>query len=261
MQAVCETRGCEIVTPIELDQKGTTTIAVRTHPSALGQVCGLDLSAYRPEHVTERIRRALGREGLSSVEALVRLLGMDPVARLRFRRSIAVPVSGLFRDPQQFDLLDRDVLPPLVAAGAPIHVWSAGCADGSELYSVAVLLKRHGALGRAHLLGSDLLEENVELAARGVYGDVAMRGALRAHVRFERRDIVGEGAPPGRWQLVLCRNVAIYLRRRARQRLHEAVAEALAPAGTLLLGRSETLTRPHELGLEPVGPHAYRRAV
>lgn len=237
-----------------------TSTTAGPYPGALARVSGLDLSAYRPEHVAERIRRALGREGLSSVDALVRLLGMDPVARLRFRRSIAVSVAGLFRDPQQFDLLDRNVLPPLVAAGGEIRVWSAGCADGSELYSVAVLLERQGALGRAHLLGSDLLEENVEIAARGVYGDVAMRGALRAHVAFERRDIVREGAPPGTWNLVLCRNVAIYLQPRARLRLHEAVAGALAPAGTLLLGRSETLARPHELGLEPVGPHAYRRA-
>jgi chemotaxis protein methyltransferase CheR len=241
-------------------KKETSSIAAVTpYPRALAHVSGLDLTSYRPEHVAERIRRALGREDVPSVEALVRLLGIDPAARLRFRRSIAVPVSGLFRDAHQFERLDRDILPELVAREGSIHVWSAGCADGSELYSVALLLERHGALERARLLGSDLLEENLEVAARGEYGDVAMRDTLRSRVRFEQRDIVREGAPPGAWHLVLCRNVAIYLERGARRRLHQAIAGALAPGGTLLLGRSERLDSPHELGLDPLGSHAYRR--
>jgi chemotaxis protein methyltransferase CheR len=239
----------------------TAIAAITSYPRALAHVSGLDLSSYRPEHVAERIRRALGREDVPSVEALVRLLGIDPAARLRFRRSIAVPVSGLFRDAHQFDLLDREVLPELVAAGGSIHVWSAGCADGSELYSVALLLERYGAIERARLLGSDLLEENLEVAARGEYGEVAMRDALKTRVRFEQRDIVRQGAPPGAWNVVLSRNVAIYLEPGARRRLHRAIAGALAPGGTLVLGRSERLDCPRELGLEPVGSHAYRRTV
>jgi chemotaxis protein methyltransferase CheR len=58
---------------------------------------------------------------------------------------------------------------------------------------------------------------------------------------------------------VLCRNVAIYLAPEARDRLHRALAGALAPGGVLLLGRSERLTAPEELGLRQVAPHAYGR--
>lgn len=73
-------------------------------------------------------------------------------------------MTGLFRDPAQFALLRAEILPPLLADDRRISVWSAGCADGSELHSVAMLLAQLGALSRSLLLGSDLLEENLVLA-------------------------------------------------------------------------------------------------
>ncbi len=205
------------------------------------------------------MRRALERERATSVNELVRRLGADPEAQRRFRTSVAVSVSGLFRDPAQFELLEQTLLPPLLAGGRRITVWSAGCADGTELYSLAIVLQRLGALERAHLLGSDLLEENLAAARRGTFDGVAIAPELRARCRWEQRDLTRDGAPPGAWRLVLCRNLAIYLAPAARHALHETLAGALAPGGVLLLGRSERLTRPDALGLEPVGRHAYRK--
>lgn len=222
---------------------------------ALSGAAGLELSAYREEHVRERIRRALEREGAPDEAALAVLLAADAAARSRFRRSLAVSVTGLFRDPHQFALLEQELLPPLVATGEPLRVWSAGCADGSELASVALLLERQGALARATLLGSDVLDENVE-AARTAW---PRQGPPACRVRFERRDLVREGPPPGPWDLILCRNVAIYLTAEGRDRCQQQLASLLAPGGVLLLGRSERLARARDLGLEPAGPHAYRR--
>ena len=235
----------------------TATAVVR--PRALSIAAGLDLDAYRPEHVGECVRRALERERVANLDSLVRLLDSDAAVRTRFRRSIAVSVSGLFRDPAQFNLLERELLPPLVADSGHVSAWSAGCADGSELYSVAILLDRLGALDHSLLLGSDVLEENLAAAEGGVYGDLTVSDRLRSRVRWERRDLVREGPPPGTWRLVLCRNLAIYLAPAAKRRLQETLAGALAEGGILLLGRSERLASPSSFGLERVRPHAYRR--
>lgn len=234
--------------------------AVAERAGTLSQAAGIDLGAYRKDHVEERVQRALAREGAPDVPALARLLRSDPAARTRFRRSVAVSFSGLFRDPAQFDLLEHELLPPLLAGGRRLTVWSAGCSDGSELYSVALLLERLAALDRAVFLGSDLLEENLALARRGRYGDVEIGEDLRRRACWERRDVVSEGAPPGPWRLILCRNLAIYLSPEAKRALHETLATALAPGGALLLGRSERLADPTALGLERSGTHAYRRA-
>jgi chemotaxis protein methyltransferase CheR len=225
----------------------------------LSRELGIELGAYREEHVSHRIRRTLEREKLESGAELLRLVRADPDARGRLRRSVVVSFSGLFRDPAQFELLERELLPLLLASGDRLKVWSAGCADGSELYSVALLLERLGVLERTFLLGSDLLEENLAAARMGVYGGVTVSEHLRARVRWERRDLVRHGALPGRWDLVLCRNVAIYLGAPAKQKLHELLVGSLAPGGVLLLGRSERLGDPAKLELERIAPHAYRR--
>lgn len=233
----------------------TTEESVRT----LSTVVGIDLGAYRATHVDERLRRAVEREGLVDVLGLVRLLSGNAAARKRFRRSLAVSYTGLFRDPPQFELLGRDVLPALLDRERVLNIWSAGCADGSELYSVALLLDRAEAAERAILLGSDLIPENIEVAKLGVYDDTAMPSHLRQRMRWEQRDLVRDGPPPGRWHLVLCRNVAIYLAPSAKADLHAMLAGTLAPEGVLMLGRSERLANPRALGLDRIGPHLYQR--
>lgn len=226
---------------------------------ALSRAAGIDLTSYRELHVTDRVARALEQEQVSDIAHLARLLAADTAARDRFRRSVAVSVTSMFRDPEQFALLEQTLLPTLLADGRRLHVWSAGCSNGAELYSVALLLERLGALDRSFLLGSDLLAENIEQARRADYDDVPVLPELKRRLRWERRDLIADGAPPGHWRLVLCRNVAIYLSRPARDSLHGTLAQALAPDGILLLGRSERIAEPKRLGLERIGPHAYRK--
>jgi chemotaxis protein methyltransferase CheR len=168
-------------------------------------------------------------------------------------------VTGLFRDPEQFQLLERDLLPLVLGARRQLRVWSAGCADGSELYSVGILLAQMGLLEKAVLLGSDLLSENLAQAEQGVYGDVQLPGSLRARMRWEQRDLLHDSTPPGKWSVVLCRNVLIYLRPAAKRGVHERLSRALALGGVLLIGRSERISDPAAIGLELVGPQAYRR--
>ena len=227
--------------------------------AALSAASGLRLESFRGAHVADRIGRALAGERLAGAEELAALLRRDERARSRFRRSVAVSHSGLFRDPDQFEALEQRVLPRLLEHTTRLRAWSAGCANGLELWSLAIVLNRLGVLDRAQLLGSDLLEENLAVARAGVYDVVEITPALRGRVRWERRDIVHDPAPPGRFDLVLCRNVAIYLEPAAKARLHRLLAGTLAPGGVLRLGRSERLGEPAALGLQRVEPHIYER--
>jgi chemotaxis protein methyltransferase CheR len=226
---------------------------------SLARACGLPLSHFRAEHVAEQIARACVREEAADAGALARRLMRDEVARARFRRSVAISHGAIFRDPEQYRLLERVLLPRLLEDGRRLTVWSAGCADGSELYTLGIVLQRVEALERALLLGSDLLEENLAAARAGDYEGHEMPPEVRLRVRWERRDLVADGPPAGRWRLVLCRNVAIYLEPAARRALYETLASALATRGILLLGRSERLLDAASLGLRPVAPHAYER--
>jgi chemotaxis protein methyltransferase CheR len=219
---------------------------------------GIDLSSFRSEHVDECVRRALEREELPGRHALADLLTRDAAARTRFRRSVAVSVTGIFRDAHQFDELGSHL--PRVRAAATkgaLRVWSAGCAGGAELVSARIALERAGALGNAFLLGSDLLDENIEAARAGAAGTPGLAPAGRT--RFEVRDVVAQEPPAGAWSVVICRNVAIYLTPESKSLLHSRLASAVAGGGVLMLGRSERLARPDELGLARLGAHIYGR--
>jgi chemotaxis protein methyltransferase CheR len=224
--------------------------------AALTGASGIPLSAYRPGHVAACVERALGRNGLAAGGELAGHLRRHEAARLAFRRSVLVPVTSMFRDPAEFDLLASTLLPELLETRPGVDVWSAGCATGEELRSVAVLLDQHGALEHSFLLGSDVLEEALAAAVRAT-GELAP--AMRAALRYERRDLLADELPFRRFDLVLCRNVAIYLQRPAQDALRQRLASALRPGGLLMLGRSETLLRPEGFGLEQVHRHVFRR--
>ena len=252
VEGTLESRMERAVTP-----RGTALGAGPAHD--LSAASGLPLDAFRPEHVADRIDRALVAERVSGTTALAARLRADPAARERFRRAVAVSHSGFFRDPEQFEALEARLLPRLLEHVERLSVWSAGCANGLELWSVAVVLSRLGVLDRSRLLGSDLLEENLDRARAGVYDVVEITPALRHQARWERRDLASEPPPPGRFDLVLCRNVAIYLTVAAKARVHAALAAALAPGGILMLGRSERLSDPAALGLRATERHVYER--
>lgn len=224
--------------------------------ASLGQACGLPLAAYRRSHLEACVTRAVVRMGVADAGALAGRLRRDDSARAAFRRSVLVPVTRMFRDEAEFRMLEREVLPELLARRERLDVWSAGCATGDELRSVASLLERLGALDGALLVGSDLLEDAleqaVELAAR-------LAEPMRGRFRFERRNLVADDLPARRFDLVLCRNVAIYLEPSAQAAVHRKLVAALRLGGFLMLGASETLLRPGLLGLEPVGRHLFRR--
>lgn len=222
----------------------------------LSRASGLPLHAYKPEHVERQVEAMLRSEDLSDAEEMATLLASSVAARWRFRKTIAISVSGHLRDPHQFALLCDEVFPKVVEHEGMIRVWSAGCADGSELYDLGGMLQAAGELGRSYLLGSDILEENLS-AARAKQSWIA-NPKVRARVRWERRDLATEAAPPGHWRLILCRNLAIYLRHEVRDELHRELAGALAPGGFLMLGRSERIGDPGSLGLERIAANVYR---
>lgn len=222
---------------------------------ALGTATGLDLTSFRQAHVGRTVARAVARLGLDDAADLAAAAGADPTLRSRLRRAIAVSTTGMFRDPEQFRLLDR-LLEEHGERAHPLRVWSIGASDGSELCSVALMLERREALAGATLLGSDLLPENVDRARRRSLE--RLEPDALAVVRFEQRDVT-RGAPSGVWDVVLCRNVLIHLEPTAKRAMLDRAVAGLAVGGLLLLGRSERLPRDERRGLADAGTNAYRR--
>jgi chemotaxis protein methyltransferase CheR len=164
------------------------------------------------------------------------------VAREAIVAEMTIGETYFQRDPAQFDLLRRQLLPQLLAdrdADRPVRVWSAGCASGEEPYTVAMLFDELSALDRAQIVGTDIARQRLEDAQRGVYSQWSLRGAaddfrakyfrergrffelvpaIREQVDFRYLNLAEDRFPSlsvGIWgmDVILCRNVLIYFDR------------------------------------------------
>jgi chemotaxis protein methyltransferase CheR len=246
---------------------------------------GLRFSHYKPETLARRLPACLRAVHAASPTEARRLLRRRPDLLEPALEALLIGVTSFFRDEGVFSTLRRRVLPELVqrwrsrGADQRLRVWSAGCSSGAELYSVALLLLEQGALWpeRCELLGTDCRGDAITGAAAGVFDPADLkrvprelfreffvyeddhyrvRADVRSAVRWRRGDALA--APePGPWDLVLCRNLAIYLQPAAATRLWGMLAAALRPGGVLVVGKAE---RPVGVaGLAPAGPCVYRR--
>ena len=248
---------------------------------------GLGLRHYKPETLHRRLPACLRALRAANVSHARSVLQRNPHLAWRAVGAIVIGVTSFVRDPPVFAALRRKVLPALLASngGRPLRVWSVGCSDGAELYSVAMLLDACGALDgdrrRCELLGTDCRPEAIARAAAGAFDPPALRGlpnefarryfafdgvqyridpALQDAARWRVADALDPAStPPGAWDLVLCRNVIIYLQPSAAASLWATLQSALRPGGLLVLGKAE---RPVGVrGLRPAGPWpcVYRR--
>jgi chemotaxis protein methyltransferase CheR len=246
---------------------------------------GLSFRHYKHETLERRLPACLRALRVASPAQARAAVQRNPHLAWPALDALLIGVTGFFRDDAVFATLARQTLPDLLERWRncrperPFRVWSAGCSDGAELYSVAMLLVENGALtpGSVELLGTDCRPEALARAAAGVCDAAAVKGVppplLRRYFRFDgehyhvqravraaavwrRADALAAGEA-GPWDLVLCRNLAIYLQPDATASLWATLAAAVRPGGALVLGKAE---RPVGVaGLLPDGPCVYRR--
>ena len=222
-----------------------------------------------------RIETALGsllrERGIGTLDELITILvmGKEPNLSQQVVEALLNNETYFFRDRAPFDLLERYALPELAKRRAKtrrIRIWSAGCSTGQEAYSLAMLFAERPQdwIGwTIDVLGTDVSTHCVDRARQGVYTQFEVqRGlginqmikwfeetpdgwraveALRKPVRFQVQNILEQPPHPGGFDIVLCRNVLLYLSPDKRNLAFERLGSALAEDGWLMLGAGETV--------------------
>jgi two-component system CheB/CheR fusion protein len=236
-------------------------------------VVGHDFSQYKDKTLTRRIQRRMQVLHVATMEDYIERLRQDPrEVRLLFHEFL-IGVTAFFRDPEAFAALDAEALPDLVAgkdADAQIRVWVAGCATGEEVYSIAILLKekldgRDGAPTppKLQIFATDIDEQAIAFARAGRYrldqlesvsparrtrwfveenGHWCPSKDIRELCVFSVHSAIKD-PPFSKLDLIVCRNLLIYLQPPAQDRLMSVFQYALRPGGYLFLGASESVTR------------------
>lgn len=229
---------------------------------------GYDFRGYSPASLRRRVRRAMGVEGVRTLSALQERVLHRPESLERFIASLSVNVTGMFRDPQVYRALRRQVL-PMLRTYPFVRIWHAGCSTGEEVYSMAILLHEEGLLERCRIYATDLSDELLQRARRGVFAlrdmqehtaayhraggkadfsayytadhqSAILREDLRRNVVFSQHNLVSDGSF-NEFQLILCRNVLIYFSEVLRERVHRLFYDSLVNFGVLALGVKESL--------------------
>ncbi len=248
-----------------------------------------DFRHYAVASLRRRLSRALEYFELESLSALQERVLRDGAWLQRLLPFLTVQVSEMFRDPPFFRALRDEVLPRLRTYPSP-KIWVAGCANGEEVYALAILLREAGLLDRTVVYATDVSPEALRRAEAGIYeldriaqfsasyvaaggraslsdyytaayGAAAFDRALRRNVVFTDHSLATDQVF-AEVQLVTCRNVLIYFDRELQDRAVGLFRDALCPHGYLGLGSGETLRfSRHGAAFEPFAPdlRLYRR--
>ncbi len=226
-------------------------------------------ASYKDKCLRRRIAVRMRAHGLAQYHEYSGVLDSDLGEYPKLLDALTINVTKFFRNCSTFEAIASSIVPVLWSKPGPIRIWSAGCASGEEAYSLATLFYRHAVatnnmaeLDRVEVIGSDIDRESHVAAERAVYAATAFSEtpdelidpyfplaeagrtvlpAIRAMVRFDRRDILQEPPPLPMFDLIVCRNVIIYFDRTAQDELFEQFYKSLSPTGFMVLGRVETL--------------------
>jgi chemotaxis protein methyltransferase CheR len=248
----------------------------------------VDLDHYKEVQMQRRLDAWLLRMGVSTWSEYLKVLGRDQPERERFLAYLTINVTAFFRDPKRWQVLRETVLPSLLQAHpslkasrtSRLRLWSAGCSTGEEAYSLAILLDELSPQTHRDLLATDLDRDCLSRAAAGgpypAEGIVNVSHAriaayfhkdhkgyfidqnLIRRVTFREHNLLADPFE-SRFDLIICRNVIIYLTEAAKAVVYKKLSDALRVNGVLFLGSTEIIPRPQEYGLQSCGISFYRK--
>ena len=241
----------------------------------------IDLDAYKPEQMRRRLTSFVERKERGGVSRFCQRLQREPDLRTALRDMLTINVSEFFRDAAPWPRLRSKLLPELLAVRQTLRIWSAGCSNGQEAYTVAMILADLRAGSRAQILATDLDRvtlaraaaggpyrpadiRNVPPALRATYLRKAEDGfyvanSLRKRVTFRELNLLSDAFDRD-FDLVICRNVLIYFSDEAKLQLPRRFCDSLRPGGVLFVGGTESVLSPESLSLERLGGTFYRNA-
>jgi chemotaxis protein methyltransferase CheR len=264
--------------PLERLRPGPVGCHEAAFVTKIFRAAGFDPANYRLAPLARRIPACLRALRVETLEEALDLFQSSPTALNTAIHSLLIGTTSFFRDETVFHQLREQVIPDILSRRKDPKIWSIACSEGAELYSVAMLVADYQPLCEAQFYGTDCRSSAIEIAHRGHYHPSALEslptgflekyftqehGAftvsphVRTSVGWAVSDILSEQlGTPGAWDLILCRNLAIYLDETTVKNLWARLAAALTPGGFLIVGKAE---KPTASGLQREGPCIYRK--
>jgi chemotaxis protein methyltransferase CheR len=239
----------------------------------------IDLNCYKSQQMRRRLSFYIERANNMNIHSYCQLLEQDKTHQSKLRDFLTINVTEFFRDEWAFKELKTNILPDLVSKNR-LKIWSAGCADGGEPYSIAILLKELSVQYIPIILATDIDEMSLLKASSGgpytsdsiknIPKDLLskyfsftdnkywLKDSIKGMVRFKRHNLLLDTFERG-FDLICCRNVTIYFTQETKTRLNQRFANSLNEDGILFIGATEFMMNPQDTGLIKLGSCFYKR--
>lgn len=231
----------------------------------------IDLSSYKEKQMRRRIDTLITKNKVSSYDAYVELIKKDKEKFEQFVNFLTINVSEFYRNPEQWKLLENDVIPELIHKfGKNIKIWSAACSTGDEPYSLVMAFSRHLPLNQIKVIATDLDKQVLDTARMGLYNEKSISGVpeefkkkyftkvgnsyqisneIKSRVEFKEHNLLKDPYPSG-CHLIVCRNVLIYFTEEAKEEIYKKFNSSLVKDGILFIGSTEQIMNYKELNYQ-----------
>ncbi len=229
----------------------------------------IDLNAYKEKQMKRRIDTLIAKHHIDNYSAYVNALKTDTEIFEEFVGYITINVSEFYRNPEQWQILDKQVFPDLIKRyGKNLKIWSAACSTGDEPYSLVMALSRHLPLSNIRITATDLDKQILEKAKQGLYAEKSLAGVpkdlrtkyftqigssyrisdeVKRCVSFKQHNLIKDMYDTG-YHLIVCRNVLIYFTEEAKTAAFEKFYKSIVPGGYLFIGSTEQIINYKDIG-------------
>ncbi len=212
---------------------------------------------YKEKPFKRRIRVRMRALGFETYKEYEEYLKNNIEEQIKLKDTLTINVSKFFRNLEVFEIIKDEIIPKIKE---PVRCWSAGCSTGEEPYTIAIILKELGKEGR--IIGTDIDTDALKKAREGVYtifsmdeipyqyikkyfdekdGKYIIKDFIKNYVTFLELDFKDIEKFTMKFDIILCRNVLIYLTKEFQEKLITRFYELLDEGGFLILGMAETL--------------------
>lgn len=240
----------------------------------------IDLSCYKEKQMKRRIDTLIAKHKIVGYDKYVLGLKTDKELFEEFVNYITINVSEFYRNPEQWKLMDEQVIPELIQKfGKNLKIWSAACSTGDEPYSLVMALSKHLPLSNIKIYATDLDKQVIAKAKVGLYSEKSITSVpddlkkkfftkvgtsykisdeIKARVEFKEHNLLKD-TYPNDYHLIVCRNVLIYFTEEAKDEVFRKFYKSLASGGILFIGSTEQIINYKEIGYDRKNSFFYQK--
>ena len=238
---------------------------------AVFDLTSIDLNAYKEKQMKRRIDTLIAKHGITGYDKYVQVLKTDKPKFEEFVNYLTINVSEFYRNPDQWQIMDKDVIPELIQKfGKNLKIWSAACSTGDEPYSLVMALSKHIPLNQIKIIATDIDKQVIAKAKVGLYSEKSIANVpeefkkkyftkigpsyqiskeIIDRVEFKEHNLLKDTYPAD-CNLIVCRNVLIYFTEEAKEDIYKKFIRALKPGGILFIGSTEQIITYKDIGYE-----------